>query len=350
MLTLSFKKIVVLIFCGLALWIIFAFQKKYTTSPEKLSEWGLFEGPMALQKPKQGLVPYALNSPLFSDYAEKLRFVKLPDGGQVPYQTDSVLKFPVGTILVKTFYYPQDFRNKSTNWQLIETRLLLHEPTGWGARSYVWNQEQTEAFLEVAGDEKTVKFINEDGKKVEFQYLIPNQNQCKSCHNKNEKLQPIGPTVAQLNGPIEYPQGLENQLVFWHKNKMLDTLPALENCPKMPVWNDEKSGTIEARAKAYLDINCAHCHNPAGPAGTSGLFLSYGEQQATARGLLKSPVAAGRGSGGHSFDIVPGKPDKSILYYRMASTDPGIAMPEVGRQLVHKEGLALVKAYIKNLP
>lgn len=314
--------------------------------PEKLTEYGFFKGNPANQQPAAGVVPYTLNTPLFSDYAEKLRFVKLPAGQAVAYNDTAVLAFPVGTTLIKTFYYPVDFRDPAKGRRLIETRLLVHQPEGWKALDYVWNDEQTDAFLEVAGDTKTVSYIDGAGKSHQQAYTIPNQNQCKGCHNRNEKLMPIGPSVRQLNGELAYSSGRENQLTHWQRTAMLTGLPALAKCPKAPVWNDPKTGSLNDRARIWLDINCAHCHNPTGPAMTSGLNLSVSAQDPTALGLLKTPVAAGRGSGGRSYDIVPGKPDESILIYRLHSTDPGVMMPELGRKTVHAESLELLREWI----
>ena len=314
--------------------------------PEKLTDYGFFKGNPASQQPAAGVVPYTLNTPLFSDYAEKLRFVKLPAGQSVAYNDTAVLAFPVGTTLIKTFYYPVDFRDPAKGRRLIETRLLIHQPEGWKALDYVWNDEQTDAFLEVAGDTKTVSYVDRDGKSHQQSYTIPNQNQCKGCHNRNEVLMPIGPSVRQLNGELAYGNSVENQLTHWQRTAMLTGLPALENCPKAPVWNDPKTGSLNDRARIWLDINCAHCHNPTGPAMTSGLNLSVSERDPTALGVLKTPVAAGRGSGGRSYDIVPGKPDESILTYRLHSTDPGVMMPELGRKTVHTESLELLRAWI----
>lgn len=314
--------------------------------PEKLTDYGFFDGNPANQRPVAGVVPYALNTPLFTDYAEKLRFVKLPAGQPVAYNDTAVLAFPVGTTLIKTFYYPADFRDPSKGRRLIETRLLVHQPEGWKALDYVWNDEQTDAFLEVAGDTKMVSYIDQDGKSHQQAYVIPNLNQCKGCHNRNELMTPIGPSVRQLNGELGYGQSKENQLVHWKQTAMLTGMPPLVNCPKAPVWNDTKTGSLNDRARIWLDINCAHCHNPKGPAMTSGLNLSVSATDPTAIGLLKTPVAAGRGSGGRSYDIVPGKPDESILIYRLHSTDPGVMMPELGRKTVHAESLELLRAWI----
>jgi uncharacterized repeat protein (TIGR03806 family) len=314
-----------------------------------LSEYGFFKGNLAEQSPADGVIPYALNTPLFSDYAEKLRFVKLPTSGTVNYNATDVLDFPVGTTIIKTFYYPNDFRDLSKGRRLMETRLLVHEETGWKALEYVWNDEQTDATLEVAGDTKNVTYVYLDGKKRTQQYSVPNLNQCKGCHNREEKMTPIGPSVRQLNGDFTYENTTENQLTHWQKLGLLKNMPDLQDCPKLAVWNKPETGNLEQRARAWLDINCAHCHNPQGPAMTSGLNLSIHETNPTALGFDKSPVAAGRGSGNRDYDIVRGNPDKSILVYRMESTDPGIMMPEVGRKTTHKEGVALVREWIKSL-
>ena len=321
--------------------------------PDKLSDYGFFAGNPAQQKPVAGVVPYALNTPLFSDYAEKLRFVKLPDGQAVTYNDTAVLNFPVGTTLIKTFYFPNDFRDPAKGRRLMETRLLVHQEVGWKAFDYVWNDEQTDAVLEVAGDTKTVQYVDKAGIPKQHAYVIPNLNQCKGCHNRNEVMMPIGPSVRQLNGDLTYSGTAkatpENQLTHWKQERMLTGMPALANCPKAPVWNKPETGSLNDRARIWLDINCAHCHNPKGPAMTSGLNLSVSETDPTALGILKTPVAAGRGSGGHSFDVVPGKPDESILVYRLQSTDPGEMMPELGRKTVHTESLALLREWINNM-
>ena len=316
---------------------------------ENLSEWGFFTGKLAEQKPVTGILPYQLNTPLFSDYAQKLRFVKLPTGQSVPYNPDDVLAFPVGTVLIKTFYFPTDFRDVTKGRKLLETRLLVHEAGGWKALEYVWNAEQTDAVLEVAGEQTEVAYLDQQGNAHRQPYVMPNLNQCKGCHNRSEKLMPIGPSARQLNGDLAYADGPENQLIYWQKHGLLTGLPALADIPKTPVWDDPATGTLDARARAWLDINCAHCHRPDGPASTSGLNLRYNETNPTAWGILKTPVAAGRGSGGRQYDVVPGKPDESILVYRLESTDPGIMMPEVARKVTHREGVALVRAWIQEL-
>jgi uncharacterized repeat protein (TIGR03806 family) len=317
------------------------------TAPfEKLSRYGLFRGDGAAQQPAPGVIPYDLNSALFSDYTSKYRFIKLPPGTRATYNDRDVFDFPVGTVIAKTFAYPHDARDPAQGQRLIETRVLKREPDGWIGLPYIWNDTQTEATLEVAGGTIGVRWIHSDGQTRTNDYIIPNANQCKGCHKLGEALTPIGPKARHLNRDFAYASGTENQLAYWSKQGVLTGASMPADAPKSPVWDDPATGTLDARARAWLEINCAHCHNPEGPARTSGLDLTAAQRNPTAIGLFKPPVAAGRGSGGREFDIVPGQPDKSILVYRIASTDAGIMMPELGKRLVHEEGLALVREWI----
>lgn len=323
--------------------------KKYPQAPSlkmKLSEYGFFQGNIADHIPADGVLPYQLNTPLFSDYAEKLRFVQLPEGATIPYNDQEVLDFPLGTTIIKTFYYPLDARKPEKGRQLLETRLLIHQEEGWEALAYHWDDSQTDAYLEVAGGDKKVVWVNEAGKKQKFEYSMPNVNQCKGCHSYEGAMRPIGPSVRQLNGDFPYQDGSMNQLDKWAGANWLVGLPTQEKRPQIAVWDDPTSGNLDERARAWLDINCAHCHNPKGPASTSGFFLDIHQDDPSVYGVLKTPVAAGRGSGERDYDIQPGDAKASILFYRIDSDDPGIMMPELGRKLIHKEGVELIRDWI----
>lgn len=312
-----------------------------------LAAYGLFVDAGARQ-PNAGVTPYALNTPLFSDYALKQRYVFLPPGAKASYRATGVLDLPVGATLIKTFAYPADFRRPGEKVRFVETRLLIHRKTGWVALAYVWNEAQTEAVLKRAGKRLDVDFIDIHGQPRHVDYAVPNANQCKECHSLGDELSPIGPKARNLNGDYAYPEGTENQLAHWTRAGMLAGAPAAAQAPRTAVWNDAAE-PLEARARAYLDGNCGHCHNPRGAASNSGLFLDLEETRAPAIGVGKRPVAAGKGSGNLFFDIAPGDPDASIIVHRMASTEPGVMMPELGRSTVHDEGLALVRAYIASL-
>jgi uncharacterized repeat protein (TIGR03806 family) len=313
---------------------------------ERLSQYQLFEGDPAAQVPAAGVIPYDLNSALFSDYAEKFRFVKLPAGSHATYRDAEPFEFPVGTVIAKTFVYPRDARDPSKGRRLIETRILKREPDGWVGLPYVWNAAQTEATLDVAGDTVDVSWIHPDGRARANNYIIPNVNQCKGCHKSGEVLTPIGPKARHLNRDFAYREGTENQLAHWTRLGALADAPPPDRAPHLATWDDPKSATLDDRARAWLEINCAHCHNPAGPARTTGLDLTAAQRNPAMFGVNKPPVAAGIGSGGRMSDIVPGRPDDSILAYRIASIHPGVMMPELGKRLVHEEGVALVREWI----
>ena len=329
--------------------------------PEKLSEYGLFVGNGSTQQPVEGVIPYDLNSPLFSDYAAKYRFIKLPPGASAAYHESEAFEFPEGTVIAKTFAYPHDARAAAAaprakeqqaegrqveGRRLIETRILKRTAKGWVGLPYIWNDEQTEATLDVAGGTVDVEWIHNDGSRRTDNYIIPNTNQCKGCHESTRGMEPIGPKARHLNRDFAYTEGTENQLAHWTRIGLLKGAPSAEKAPRTPVWDDPASGTLDARARAWLEINCAHCHSPTGPARNSGLDLLAIQTNPTKYGVFKSPVAAGRGSGGLEYDIVPGKPEESILAFRIASTHPGIMMPELGKRLVHEEGVALVREWI----
>lgn len=160
---------------------------------------------------------------------------------------------------------------------------------------------------------------------------------------------PIGPSARQLNGDFAYPAGKQNQLIKWAATKLLSGLPTDHVSVPTLVNYEDKTNSLEDRVRAYLDINCAHCHSKTGQAQTSGLFLDWKTEDRTAYGFFKTPVAAGRGSGNLKFDILPGKPQQSILLYRMSSADPGIAMPELGKSTIHAEGVKLITEWIASM-
>lgn len=315
----------------------------------KLSDYHLYEGTLSDLSPVASLLPYDLNTQLFSDYAQKQRFVYVPSDSSVAYKDDGVLNFPVGSMLVKNFYYDLDQTNTTSDRTIIETRLLIRKETEWTAETYVWNEDQDEAFLQQAGDRKEVVWTDQDGKSRKVNFLIPTKNDCKTCHSHNNQLFPLGPEVRNLNKSYSYEDGSENQLVKWEHAGILSKKPKLEEAPKVPVWDDPSTGSLEQRARIYLDVNCANCHSREGSAYNSGLFLNYRQDDPFRLGVMKPPVAAGTGSGGLNFSIVPGQPDQSILVYRMESVHPAERMPEIGRTLVHDEAVALIKEWVRKM-
>ena len=303
-----------------------------TANPAKLSDFDFFNGSAA--RPSDRLVPYELRTPLFSDYATKQRFIYLPAGASVSADKEGKLIFPVGTALIKSFGYPA----ASGGLDVIETRVLLHKASGWVALPYVWRADGADADLRVGGTRVPITFAH-DGATSSISYGVPNKNQCKQCHSVANDIMPIGPVWQNM----EFPRKGDEL-------RMVKMVPAFAQLQPFARWDARDGASLDDRAKQYLKVNCGHCHATKGSASNSGLFLDGSAQDSAALGIGKRPVAAGRASGDLDFIIAPGKPDQSILIKRMESTDPGIAMPELGRSTVHKEGAALLRDWIAAMP
>ncbi len=322
--------------------------KAFTVNCPKISDYNLFsDNENPLSKPVEGGFPYELTTPLFSDYASKERVLFLPPGTKAGYQASQTFTLPIGTIIAKTFYFPSDLRNAASSKKIVETRLLIHREKGWKGLVYKWN-DQGEASIIQGGSAVDVKWTDEKGQARSNTYRVPNLAQCVGCHLNGE---PIGLKAGYLNKSGHGDLANHNQLEYLAAADRLTGLPdQLQGVPRYPIWNDPNSGTLADRARTYLDINCAHCHNPAGKANTSALFLNLGQPEGVNSGLCKPPIAAGRGAGGTLFDIVPGKPEKSLVIDRLNSTKAAVKMPEISKTLAHAEGVAVVSEWIRSLP
>ena len=329
--------------------LIVSFLLSESIYKEKISDYNIYSGNPHDLITTENFLTYEIITPLFSDYAFKHRSIYIPKGKKIKYNDKNVFEFPLGTIISKTFYYPHDFNDLRKGVSLKETRIMLNQEDGWIGLPYIWNKEETEAYLDIAGDILDAKWVDINNNKQSINYIVPNMNQCKGCHVNNNVFKPIGPTARQLNMDINYNNLFVNQIESWNDLGIIEFVPDKQIIPKISKWDDENSGNLNDRARAWLDINCAHCHNYNGPANNTGLYLDYYETNSKALGIYKTPVAAGRGSGKFKYDISPGHPEKSILVYRFNSTDIGIMMPELGRSMVHEEGLKLIEEWILSL-
>ena len=308
-------------------------------TPKALSEYDFFSDPLN-QIPNSDVVPYELITALFSDYTDKHRFVYLPEGTTAKYEGEEVFDFPIGTALIKTFSY----QTNEGGTLLLETRLLLNKEDGWDALTYVWDIDRGDAFLALGGKTIEVTDVVTPSNANFIRYRAPNKNQCKECHLKDDAVEPIGPKPRNINKAIAYENGIKNnQIDHWAALGLLEEKP-YSNDLMVDAFNDNHD--INLRARSYLDINCGHCHSPEGSASSSGLYLSIDDKQF---GVFKKPVAAGRGSGGLSYSIVPGQAEESILLFRMLSNEPDIMMPESGRALMHAEAIDLVTEWINEM-
>jgi uncharacterized repeat protein (TIGR03806 family) len=295
----------------------------YTSAPyPTLSAYCMVSLENGAVVPRAGVVAYDVVAPLFSDYADKRRTIWVPPGTSAHY-TSGRFDFPTGTIATKSF---------SFDGRVVETRVLVKSAAAWSPAVYVWNDDHTEATLRVGGETIAVSSTPA--------YHVPAQTECKRCHEDHETFQPIGLRAAELD--------FGDQLARWVAAGILTDVPQ-ERAPSLVAWNDPSSGSIEARARSYLDANCSHCHSDGGEARTTGLYLRASETDPFHLGQCKSPVAAGRATADLAYDVVPGAPDESILIHRVLSTEPSVMMPELGRSVVHTEGVELLRGWIAGL-
>ncbi|SFF27238.1 parallel beta-helix repeat-containing protein [Fontimonas thermophila] len=363
----------------------------------RLDQYNLFADPEdPTRNPNGFAVPFDLNTILFSDYALKYRFVFFPpDAAGRPQKatymdhTDcetlniydcytATLGFPVGTVFAKTFAFKDGDRE-----DIVETRLLIKRQNAdgrpvWVGLAYEWKQGadgRRYAELKIEGSTRSVRWdyadpdpeaVDAQGQRLHYRgatdhYAIPSAAACLLCHGGDDReagAAPIGPKVRNLNRNYDYPGvGSMNQLAYLQAQGYLD-LPAgrtPEQLEKMVRWNVPGSGgdtpgsavDVHKRARAFLEVNCMHCHNPAGGAQNSGLRLdAFTEPMGQAHGICKPPIAAGRGADAGDYDIQPGDAGVSILVNRVASTAPGIKMPPLARSVMQTEAVNLLSEWI----
>ena len=321
------------------------------TPLRKLSEYAFFVGPLRDMRPNNGVIGYSVNAPLWSDNAYKGRYIVMPEGGQLTpvADGDEDWQLPVGSIVIKTFYFDLDRTTPDEGpYRINETRLLFVTARGIVAETYLWNEEQTEAVRFVAGTRINMQVIGEDGASANQEYVVPNKNQCANCHSRSDKLHMLGLTTAQLNRESLEEPG-RNQLELWQSAGMI--AGDLGDAALLPAYDKPfVAGSLNGQARAYLHGNCSHCHRTGGDAGVTGLWLLASVTDDYRLGICKGPVAAGAGTGSLHYDILPGHPERSIMPFRMSSVDPEIKMPEIPNLIADQQGLALIESWIAAMP
>ncbi|HGG57153.1 MAG TPA: hypothetical protein ENK31_05100 [Nannocystis exedens] len=316
----------------------------------RLSDYDFFQGELADFVAKEGVVPYSLASPLWSDQAGKGRYVVLPEDKAITFDERDGWLFPEGTIIIKTFFFDHDRRDPSAGSRIIETRLLIRQDHAWTPITYRWNDDETDAELLKVGARVDVEFIDEMGTAQVEEYIIPNTDQCGNCHEIDDTFEVLGPITPQLNIDINVDGTIVNQLRWFAEKGLFDSEipdPAGLDSFAPPM---DTSRELDARARAYLHANCSHCHRDGGGASKSGLVFLAWEQEPAKLGICKLPVAAGPGTGGYGHDIVPGSPDQSIIVFRMDSLDPDIKMPELPNRVIDSAGVNLIREWIAAMP
>jgi len=321
------------------------------TPLRKLSDYAFFVGPLRDMRPNNGVVAYSVNAPLWSDNAYKGRYIAMPEGGQLTpvADGDEDWQLPVGSIVIKTFYFDLDRTTPNEGpYRINETRLLFVTDHGIVAETYLWNDEQTEAVRFVAGTRINMQVIGTDGASANQEYVVPNKNQCANCHSRSDKIHMLGLTTAQLNRESLEEPG-RNQLELWQSAGMI--AGDLGDTALLPAYDKPfVSGSLNGQARAYLHGNCSHCHRTGGAAGVTGLWLLASVTEDYRIGICKGPVAAGAGTGSFHYDILPGHPERSIMPFRMSSVDPEIKMPEIPNLVADQQGVALIQAWIADMP
>lgn len=231
-----------------------------TTFEQNLSAYNIFQDTPADLVPANDYHLLELSSVLFTDYAHKQRLVKVPAGTQLTRLNDGSIDFPDGTMLVKTFFYYDDERDTSLGKRIIETRLLVKEMNTWNVATYLWNETQTDAILELNGFDTQVSWINTNGNSLSTMYHVPDENECIACHQSNSSMIPLGTSLRNLNRTIEINGTSLNQISYLQSVGVLSDFQ-VSQVPQIVDYNNLNVSLAE-RGRAYLAMNCAHCHNP----------------------------------------------------------------------------------------
>jgi uncharacterized repeat protein (TIGR03806 family) len=297
--------------------------------PGRLSETGCFD-PGDVTRPLPALLPYTVNSPLWSDGADKDRWLALPDGARIRVKPDGDLELPTGAALIKTF---------RLGTRRVETRFFARHAGGdWSGYTYEWNEAGTDAVL-----------VSENGAERmigDRSYRFPTRAECKQCHT-DAAGGSLGLEIGQLNSAMPSAPG-KNQLQGWADRDLFEGgLPApVDQLPALPRPADT-AAPIEGRARAYLHANCSGCHRPEVDMSGS-VDLRYATPLAATMSCDHRPVKGSQGFGAQVRILAPGNPDLSMIVLRMKLTGAG-RMPEVGTLAVDDAGVALVSEWIRSL-
>ena len=315
----------------------------------KLSDYHFFEGDIKAQIPSLNVIPYEPASSLFTDYASKKRFIWMPIGVKATYVADNkILDFPVGTVLIKTFYYTTIQPGNTT--KLIETRLMVRKSDGWKFYEYLWNDEQTEADLVAGvdflnGSSKTITFKKPNGEDITTDYRIPSDGECFACHKINEIATPIGVKPQNLNHNIAYNGVSKKILQKLVEQGYLDSYPS---SIVSTVDYTDASQPLDLRVRSYIDINCAHCHQDQARCYYRPIRFPFSQTNVDSNiGICldaDEPINLSI-----QKVILPGNYYNSVLHYRISTNVENQRMPLLGRTIVHDEGVALIEQWINTL-
>jgi uncharacterized repeat protein (TIGR03806 family) len=311
----------------------------------QLSAHGFFTGALKDLRPASGVLPYDIINPLFTDYASKVRHVWMPPGVRAEWNGHGrVLAFPDGAVLLKTFYY--DGVLPAMGRRIVETRMMYRWQGEWFFANYVWNDQQTEATLDLSGSITAIDWVDGNGTTQHVDYRIPAWQECRTCHRTEGEAMPIGPKPRNLARSYPYADGTADQLQRWVATGYL--APGFPAPSPVPDAKDE-NGDLQARLRAYIDINCAHCHSAGSYCDYRPMRFAWEDTEDPVNlGLCVAPHDVIDPSQTHI--VAAQRPDRSMMVYRVASTAVDVRMPLLGRTVVHEEGLALIQQWIASIP
>ena len=322
-----------------------------TAPPATLSATGVFASPATLT-PATGIVPYNVNSPLWSDAAVKSRWIALPGTSPVAFQATGEWSFPGGTFFIKHFDLVTDETTGAK--RRLETRILYVNSSapnnGYGI-TYKWNAGGTDAdLLTASGQDEDITITTATGTRTQT-WHYPSQAECLTCHTSNAGFV-LGPKTRQLNGTFTYPStGVsDNQLRTWNYLQMFTANIGEGNIAGFSRSKaiTDTSATLQDRVKSYLDANCAQCHRPGGVVTASSLDARYDTAMAS-QGIINGAVKTDLGITGAKV-VVPQQVALSIMDVRMHSTVALTKMPPLARNVVDTTAAGVLEQWIGSLP
>lgn len=322
--------------------------------PALLSQTGAFSN-LATLTPAQGVFPYGVNAPLWSDGAAKQRWIAVPNDGshntaaeKIGFKPEGDWSFPTGTVFIKHFELPTDEANPSVRKRL-ETRFIIMPTSGepYGV-TYKWRADNSDADLLPDGLTEPVT-ITETGGGTHLQnWVYPSRSDCRICHNGNANYV-LGLKTQQLNGDLTYARTgrTANQLETMDALGWFDSGYQSEFLPwflKSRNLNDT-SASLEDRVRSYLDSNCAQCHRPG---GVRALFDARYTTPLGSQGLVRGELESSYFDAGDRV-IAPGDLTHSILKLRHGTTG-ALKMPPIAKNVVDETAVQVISDWILSLP
>jgi uncharacterized repeat protein (TIGR03806 family) len=312
--------------------------------PKLLSQTGAFTDLKKLQ-PADFLIPYSVNSPLWSDGAVKSRWFALPTNTSIGFAATGEWTFPAGTVFVKDFELPVDDTNPKI-LRRLETRLLVRDTDGtvYGA-SYKWRADYLDADLVSIGTNEDIEIKTATGSRTQ-KWFYPGRQDCITCHTTIAG-GVLGVKTRQLNGDFKYPNGItDNQLRTLNYLGLFDTTldeRKISRLPKLAAVTDAHASP-NLRIRSYLDANCAMCHRPG---GAGAFFDARFDTPLVKQNLINGPIQNPLDITGAKV-IAPGDTNKSILFRRINLAGEN-QMPPLAKNVVDEKAVAVFSKWINQL-